>query len=97
MSRFARNLAFRISNQDQYKRGCKATEDNKKLEISHLDSSGIVLSMKRNHAALISSMVNLIADLCLCFCKYAKSRFSNEAALKVLDSLYLHTGDKMKK
>ena len=36
---------FGISDQDQHKPGCTATEDDYRLEISDLGSRGIVLSV----------------------------------------------------
>ena len=36
---------FGVSDQVQYKPGCTTTEDGQRLEVSDLESSGIVLSV----------------------------------------------------
>ena len=45
VSRIMRKPVFRISYQVQHKRGCTATEDGKRFEMTDLESRGIVLSM----------------------------------------------------
>ena len=40
-----RKPVFGVSDQVRHKLGCAVTEDDKRLEISDLESRGIVLSM----------------------------------------------------
>ena len=42
-----RKPVFRASDQVLHKPGCNATEDGYRLQISDLESSGIVLSMEQ--------------------------------------------------
>ena len=60
-----RKPVFGVSDQVRHKPGCAAKEDSKRLEISDLERSGIVLS-----AQLIFVFVFA----------YAKSRFSHDEA-----------------
>ena len=45
MSLVVRKQVFEVSDQVPHKPGCAVTEDGLRLEISDLESSGIVLSM----------------------------------------------------
>ena len=45
MSLVVRKPVFGVSNQVPHKSGCTATGDDKRLEISDLESRGIVLSV----------------------------------------------------
>ena len=45
LSLVMRKPVFGVSDQVQYKPGCTATEDGYRLEISNLESRGIVLSV----------------------------------------------------
>ena len=45
MSLVLRKPVFGVNNQVHYKPGCTATEDGQRLEISDLESRGIVLSV----------------------------------------------------
>ena len=49
-----RKPLFGACDQVPHKPGCTATEDGYRLEITDLESKGIVLSMKRKTKALIS-------------------------------------------
>ena len=46
-TRHKKNRFSRGSDMDQYKRGFTATGDGRKLEISDLESRGIMLSVER--------------------------------------------------
>ena len=70
-----RKPVFGVSDQVQYKPGCTATEDGYMLEISNLESRGIVLSVY----ALISCAVTAQL-ICVFVFAFAKSRFSHNEA-----------------
>ena len=78
MSLVTRKPVFWVFDQVRHKLGCTSTEDVKRLEISDLESRGIVLSMVRKTKALISCAVNAQL-ICVFVFAYAKSRcrFSN--------------------
>ena len=70
---------FELSDLVRHKPGCTAIEDGLRLEISDLDSRGIVLSkyLVAKTKALISFAVTFReADLRLCFCICKKFVFS---------------------
>ena len=57
MSRSVRKLVFGVSNQIRHKPGCTATEDGLRLEISELESRGIVLSKWRKQRRWSASLL----------------------------------------
>ena len=75
-----RKLVFGVSNQVRHKPGCTATKDGQRLEISDLESRGIVLSVQKTKA-LISLAVAVTSKLiCIFVFAYAKSWFSHDVA-----------------
>ena len=65
-----------VSDQVRHKPGCTATEDGKKLEISDLDSSGIVLYICSENKGADQLRGYREADLRLCFRICKKPVFS---------------------
>ena len=55
-------------------RRCTTTEDDRRLEISDLESRGIVLSKQRCYCPAIAQLI------CIFVFAYAKSSFSHDAA-----------------
>ena len=69
-----------VSELVRHKPGCTATEDGYRLEISDLESRGVViLSMLRKKKALISFAVSAKL-ICVFVFAYVKRWFSHDAA-----------------
>ena len=60
-----RKSVFVVSDQVRHNPGCTATEDSYRLEISDLESRGILLCSENKGADQIHG--THAADLCLCF------------------------------
>ena len=82
LSLVVRKPVFGVSDQVPHKPGSTTTQDCERLEISYLESRGVVLSMQRKQKALISFAVTaklITAKLsCVFVCAYAKCRFSHD-------------------
>ena len=76
MSYDARKPVFGVFDQVRHKPGCAATEDVKRLEISDLESRGIVLSIERIQRCRSTAQL-----ICVFVFANAKVRFSHGAAL----------------
>ena len=83
LSLVVRKPDFGVSDLVRHKRGCTATEDGQRLEISDLDRRGIVLSLQRKTKALISFAVTAKL-ICAFVFAYAKSWFSHDTAHLIL-------------
>ena len=57
LSLVVRKRVFGVSDLVRHKPGCTVTEKSKRIEMSDLGSSGIVLSMQRNKKTLIGFAV----------------------------------------
>ena len=80
MSCVARKPVFGVSDQVWHKLGCTATEDSYRLQILDQGSRGIVLSICSKNKDADQLCGYSATDLRICFCIYAKSRFSHDAA-----------------
>ena len=75
MNLVVRKLVFGVSDQVRHKRGCAATEDRYRLEISDLERDCTIYVAKTK--ALISFAVTEKL-ICVFVFAYAKSRFSHD-------------------
>ena len=84
MSLVLRKPVFGVADQVRHKPVCTATEDGERLEISDLESRGIVESMYIAKTKALISWAVTAQLICSFVFAYAKSRFShNEAELCV--------------
>ena len=84
ISLVVRKTVFGISDQVRHKPGCTATEDDKKLEISDLESRGIVYPCRENKGA-DQLRGYREADLRLCFRTCKKPVFSQRGSNRHLN------------
>ena len=85
MSLVLRKPVFGISDQVPHKRGCTATEDGKKLEISDLERRGIVLCICSENKGADQLRGHREADLRLCLRICKKPVFSQRGSYIILN------------